>query len=524
MIYVDALHLTIDYWCKPTLVLGLVYVFMMRPSFRSAASNHLILVLTLLATVTSLAVVSFLPQWHWQILPKAFASLSSISVPIISVKTESYIFWAIIGVYGLGVSWVACHTLLGVKEALKLTIESRALMSADLLLMRDHLTTLFQNKKTPQIRLSTKLQSPMVWRWLRPTIVMPESCLTWGSDRFQRVLAHEYAHIERNDWLVKIVVRVICAVFWFVPPVWLISHKIDWYAEVACDDHVLNLLDCRAEYADDLLELSAEIKHSAFVLAYLHRSQLFSRIKLVLDPSREKGTPGHAFKILVVLSVLMVLIPIAGTRVHAHATEQSLFDIANYPLPTLVPLLAVPEEKYWADKRSRLQWIIDQQELLNERNKRSLLEKQAKSSPSSALLKQGGNVVLPTGQRGEESLKVVMPERRAWLKHTNKIAVEETAEVSLPDVAIRGYLPLKMVIPEYPATALRRKITGRVIVQFDVNEMGHVENARIVMAQPKKIFERSVLKAVEEFRFIPLTVDGEPIITKNVTETFVFSL
>lgn len=526
MITLDLLQLCVDYWLKPLLALGLVFAVLRRPNFRSAAANHLVLVFSLVLVVFVLMVLPVLPEWHWQILPAWFSRYGDMSIPVTRLEARTALLCAVVAIYILGVTWILFHTLLGVSEASKITQNSRQCVGGDLRLQHiaESLANVYTLKRIPTIVISRQLQSPLVWRWRNPVVVMPASYNSWTKGRIERVLAHEFAHIERNDWLVKMSIRLCCALIWFLPMVWLFSRKINWYAEVACDDRVLELLDCRGEYADDLLDLSTDIKHSAFALAYLRRSELYKRISLVLDPCREKCRPNSLFKWFACAALLALVLPIAAVRIEAHPTLDKIFDIAHYPLPTLVPLLEIPEELPWADNTARLQWLIHQQELINQHNRTQVKDTNRDKQLAEQLVLFFSHKAPIRPQRPvEETLSVAIPIHPQPLP-ISEAELDDRSEVALPEILIRGYLPLKMVMPTYPRLALKRKITGRVIVQFDVNEQGETLNARIVSAQPEKIFDKAVLHAIDEFRFLPLTVDGQPIITKNVTEAFVFTL
>jgi len=67
--------------------------------------------------------------------------------------------------------------------------------------------------------------------------------------------------------------------------------------------------------------------------------------------------------------------------------------------------------------------------------------------------------------------------------------------------------------PIYPARAIRHGIEGAVTVQFLVTKHGGVEQIRIIEAQPKKIFDKSVIHCVSQWKFKPGTVEGIPVTT-----------
>lgn len=71
--------------------------------------------------------------------------------------------------------------------------------------------------------------------------------------------------------------------------------------------------------------------------------------------------------------------------------------------------------------------------------------------------------------------------------------------------------PLVIIPPLYPPRAKRRGIEGWVKIKYRVNLKGRVENIEVLDADPKNIFDRTVLRSVSSWRFSPGMVDGVPV-------------
>lgn len=69
--------------------------------------------------------------------------------------------------------------------------------------------------------------------------------------------------------------------------------------------------------------------------------------------------------------------------------------------------------------------------------------------------------------------------------------------------------PMFMIQPMYPPEAVRSKIEGWVEVEFTVNEMGIVTNAKIINSKPRRVFDAVTLKALRKSKFKPLMIDGK---------------
>jgi len=74
--------------------------------------------------------------------------------------------------------------------------------------------------------------------------------------------------------------------------------------------------------------------------------------------------------------------------------------------------------------------------------------------------------------------------------------------------AERDALPLVRVDPEYPERARQQGLGGYVIVEFTVSPAGTVKDPRVIEAEPRLVFEESVLRAVRRWRYNPKVENG----------------
>ncbi|MER2491995.1 energy transducer TonB [Catenovulum sediminis] len=84
--------------------------------------------------------------------------------------------------------------------------------------------------------------------------------------------------------------------------------------------------------------------------------------------------------------------------------------------------------------------------------------------------------------------------------------------------------PFVRVEPRYPAVAARDGIEGWVELSFDINKLGQVENIQIIKSEPKRIFDRSAIKALSSWRYKPLIKNGTPQVQNGLTVRLDFSL
>lgn len=67
--------------------------------------------------------------------------------------------------------------------------------------------------------------------------------------------------------------------------------------------------------------------------------------------------------------------------------------------------------------------------------------------------------------------------------------------------------------PAYPYQAKRLNLSGEVRVKFLVTRDGTVSQVEIISAEPKQIFNKSVIRAVSSWRFRPGKIDGKAVDT-----------
>jgi len=482
----------------PGLLLVCFYFVCSRSPFHSAAKLHWFFVLSLgaafffvLAAIASPKFIAIaLPHWvsgfDWQ----QWASNYGIYL---------------LAAYFLMAFWCLFYFLLGVLEVNKLSAKASLLSPSQLppsIFIGDDLQKVV-------FKVSDRLSSPVTWGWKKPIVVLPTCYTTWDSARLQRVLIHELAHIRRKDWPTIFFVRVICSVLWYLPAVWFIARKIDWYAELACDDSVVQKLNCRAEYAGDLLDISANSKHDLFALSFNRSSRLYQRINSVLDGSRDREGMSGKLQIASVVLSLLVVLPLAS--IHASISERDL-SLVGSEQKALYPLI-IPEDSNGVNEAARNKPAVPPQA-------HNVVK------PASVNIHQLHSFLASRRQLMDEEV-VVRGEIKAELqtrKVLDQLALKELSDAPAPQVTFKGYLPLKMVTPQYPRRAISKHLEGKVIAQFDIDELGLVQNIRLVYSSPSKVFDRSVKKALKEFKFMPLKLNGQAIKTKNVTETFIFTL
>ncbi|MEM6229895.1 energy transducer TonB [Shewanella scandinavica] len=76
-------------------------------------------------------------------------------------------------------------------------------------------------------------------------------------------------------------------------------------------------------------------------------------------------------------------------------------------------------------------------------------------------------------------------------------------------------LPVVQVSPRYPIDAAQSGKEGYVVVGFDITADGTVSNVRVLDANPKRVFDKAALSAVQNWKYKPKFDAGKAVAQLN---------
>ena len=187
----------------------------------------------------------------------------------------------------------------------------------------------------PRLLVSRDIKMPFACGMITPAIVLPAECDAWSLDRRQSVLLHELAHVRRGDLFGHMLGRLVCAVYWFHPLVWMAAKRLRSESERACDDLALACGTRATDYAEHLLDIISAVRNSAtptVALAMARRKEFEGRLLAILDPDLRHSTPSRRQSAVLItvlaLSASLVAAAAPAPRVMAAPTGPLTRDVA----------------------------------------------------------------------------------------------------------------------------------------------------------------------------------------------------
>lgn len=169
-----------------------------------------------------------------------------------------------------------------------------------------------------EFRETAKIVTPMVIGALSPVVLIPIGLLSgFSTSQVEAILAHELAHIRRNDYLINMLQSFVEVVFFFHPAIWWLSDRIRAEREHCCDDIALSVCGDKMSLAHALVKV-AEWQHTpGFAMAFASKKPLLlQRVQRVLGLTpKPTGTLGNLPIMLFALSLVI------GVSVYAVAQK-----------------------------------------------------------------------------------------------------------------------------------------------------------------------------------------------------------
>jgi D-alanyl-D-alanine endopeptidase (penicillin-binding protein 7) len=175
--------------------------------------------------------------------------------------------------------------------------------------------------------VSDAVATAAVLGWGPPMIAVAPAMVTLlDADELDRILIHEWAHVQRRDDLVYIPQVAVRAIAGWHPALWWLERRLHVEREIACDEMTVAIAGSPKSYAECLLKLATLPGRSRAMRAApaaLTSSYLRARIsRIVLR--RKSIAPVWSRSLAAAMVAILALMSIAIGRVTLVATVFSL--------------------------------------------------------------------------------------------------------------------------------------------------------------------------------------------------------
>ena len=189
--------------------------------------------------------------------------------------------------------------------------------------------------KRLKVGLSKRLESPILFGWIKPVLVIPDDfCQKFTHQQQNMIIQHEVSHFKRLDHIWNVLAISVLVIFWFNPLVWFSYRYFRQQQELACDSAVLNneSLSNREQYA--LAMISASQQAERYFLTQINYSEKFhmkERITLVNKHKTNKILPTSLAMIAFASTISFAQLALASSAVKDSVSP--LYRAApNYPV------------------------------------------------------------------------------------------------------------------------------------------------------------------------------------------------
>lgn len=214
------------------------------------------------------------------------------------------------------------------------------------------------NELAYQLRLEKKVdllesalvKVPLVIGFFKPAILMPLGAINSLSEKeVEAILAHELAHIYRNDFLLNILFSFIEILFYYHPAVWWISANVRLERENCCDDIAVRLCGNSLTYAKALVKLQ-EMNRNQIVPSFAmpfsgRKNQLLNRVQRILNQSQNRSNIMEKMTATGLLVFILAFLSISAKTPIDPPQNQTVDLIRqNINLPTNAEVFLLPND------------------------------------------------------------------------------------------------------------------------------------------------------------------------------------
>ena len=197
-------------------------------------------------------------------------------------------------------SWLRAHRL-ATQDAEPATDEWQQVLA--------RLSDALRLRRAVQLLESAAVEVPTVIGWLRPVVLLPASTMVGLSpSQIEMILAHELAHIRRNDFFINLLQAVVETLMFYHPAVWWMSRQVRIERENCCDDLAVAVCGNPLQYARALTKLE-ELRTAPMQTALAaNGGSLLDRVRRLVGARAESSTGASRWLAGVAVLTLLIVV------------------------------------------------------------------------------------------------------------------------------------------------------------------------------------------------------------------------
>ncbi|MGH8280770.1 MAG: M56 family metallopeptidase [Gammaproteobacteria bacterium] len=493
-------------------MVGALYTVLRHVVRRKSPACRYRLAMSAMAVMAALPVFTFISLSHSAgnaIANEAVQTLASVTSADITqnvsasfsifdhlkIWLQTLVPWAV-PLWLLGVLFMTLRAWRGWRHAYRLRKTAEFIPLPEWTTVVESLCTLLGIRKLVRLAVSVRVTVPSVIGWLMPIILLPPSVIAGLTPlQMELILAHELAHIRRQDYLWNLLQIAVETLLFYHPVVRWISHQARLEREQCCDDMVVRLHGNAIDYARALTELES-LRHprTALVLG-ANGGQVLDRVQRLLGQPATNAA----------MSWLPLLLA-AGLLLTG-----SLMSVVNQNFPQKSVLSA----KYT---------IMGKPEKIPaELTRASVLYMPPTRISTLALTRP---TLQPIQLFNKPSIKPLVSLSAIAMPAQPAIATPATAppaDYDTPAPYRAGGEVIERYSPQYPSMARERGVEGSATVLFTLTAQGHVADARVTHVTGSHLFGPAAVNALSKWTFTPVTVADRPV-EQHMSVEFIFKL
>lgn len=166
-------------------------------------------------------------------------------------------------------------------------------------------------KRNVRLIKNPRVAMPMTWGVLNPVVLMPPDSEKWPVEHCSSVLFHELSHVKRGDFLVMLLCRIACSLYWLNPLSWIVFKLLRKEQEKACDEMVLKAGIKPSTYASALLRLKQAVDVGRYMpspaIGMAGNSELNERLTTILEKKFKTKEIKMKTKIMLMLLIFLTI-------------------------------------------------------------------------------------------------------------------------------------------------------------------------------------------------------------------------